>query len=50
MKISTFTTSLPTVYNALKLTPTEGVRPPFTTTASSVTHHLDYGKISSMRI
>lgn len=29
--------------SALKLTHPEGIEPPFTTTASSSTHHLDYG-------
>ena len=32
------------VYGALELTHPEGVKPPFTTTASSIKHHLAYGK------
>ena len=32
------------VYGALELTHPEGVKPPFTTTASSSEHHLAYGK------
>ena len=32
------------VYGALKLTHPEGIEPPFTTTASSLEHHLAYGK------
>lgn len=32
------------VYGALELTCPEGVKPPFTTTASSTEHHLAYGK------
>jgi dTDP-glucose 4,6-dehydratase len=32
------------VYGALELTHTEGVKPPFTTTASSTEHHLAYSK------
>lgn len=31
------------VYGALELTHPEGVKPPFTTTASSMEHHLAYG-------
>ena len=31
------------VYGALELTHPEGVKPPFTTTASSIEHHLAYG-------
>ena len=32
------------VYGALEMTNPEGIRPPFTTTASSSEHHLAYGK------
>ena len=32
------------VYGALKLTNPEGIKPPFTTTASSSEHHLAYGR------
>ncbi len=32
------------VYGALRLTHPEGIEPPFTTTASSLEHHLAYGK------
>lgn len=32
------------VYGALELTHPEGIKPPFTTTASSTEHHLAYGK------
>ena len=32
------------VYGALKMTHPEGIKPPFTTTASSETHHLAYGE------
>ncbi len=32
------------VYGALELTNPEGIKPPFTTTASSLEHHLAYGK------
>ena len=32
------------VYGALELTHPEGIKPPFTTTASSIEHHLAYGK------
>ena len=32
------------VYGALELTHPEGIKPPFTTTASSSEHHLAYGK------
>ncbi len=32
------------VYGALELTNPEGIKPPFTTTASSSEHHLAYGK------
>lgn len=32
------------VYGALKMTHPEGIKPPFTTTASSTEHHLAYGE------
>ena len=32
------------VYGALKMTHPEGIKPPFTTTASSLEHHLAYGE------
>ncbi len=32
------------VYGALRLTHSDGIEPPFTTTASSLDHHLAYGK------
>lgn len=32
------------VYGALKITHPEGIKPPFTTTASSLEHHLAYGE------
>ena len=32
------------VYGALEMTNPEGIKPPFTTTASSAEHHLAYGK------
>ena len=32
------------VYGALEMTHPEGIEPPFTTTASSSTHHMAYGK------
>lgn len=38
------------VYGALRLTHPEGIEPPFTTTASSLEHHLAYGKDFFMRI
>lgn len=38
------------VYGALRLTHPEGIEPPFITTASSLEHHLAYGKDFFMRI
>lgn len=38
------------VYGALELTNPEGIKPPFTTTASSSEHHLPTAAISSTRI
>lgn len=38
------------VYGALAMNHPEGIKPPFTTTASSTEHHWHTGMISSMRI